>query len=186
MNIFELNGNQIVVPTEHALLVEPFKTMWEQDETKDKRSAIKKFTFIELMCSRKKSNPFIGYSEEERSSKIIENIYGKEKINPWEDPLIEKAIQVYKQLMYEASPSLSYLEAALESAERLKEMMRTVDFEERTNGGAAVYKPGDITKALKETNEVVKSLAALKEKVEAELLNDVKTRGSREIGHFER
>lgn len=185
MDIFEIQ-NERAIPTTHALLIEPYKTIWENDSSKNKSEAIKKFTFIELMCSRKKTNPFIGYSEGIRYSKIAENIFGDEMHRPTNDNLVEKGIEVYKQLMYEASPTLSYLEAALESAEKVKDMMRNVDFEERTNGGAAVYKPGDITKALKETNEVVKSLLALKEKVENEMMEDAKTRGARDIGHFER
>lgn len=185
MDIFEIQ-NEKALPSTYALLIEPFKTIWENDNSKGKENAIKKFTFIELMCSRKKSNPFIGYSEDIRYSKLAENIFGDEFARPTNDELVEQGINVYKQLMYEASPTLSYLEAALESAEKVKEMMRNVDFDERTNGGAAVYKPGDITKALKETNEVVKSLMALKDKVESELMEDAKTRGSRDIGHFER
>lgn len=185
MDIFEIQ-NERAIPTTHALLIEPFKTIWESDTSKDKSEAIKKFTFIELMCSRKKTNPFIGYSESERYSKIAENIYGDNMARPTNDELVDKGLTVYRQLMYEASPTLSYLEAALEAAEKVKDMMKNVDFEERTNGGAAVYKPGDITRALKETNEVVKSLLALKEKVENEMMEDAKTRGSRDIGHFER
>ena len=185
MDIFEIQ-NERAVPSTHSLLIEPFKTIWDNDKSKSKEDAIKKFTFIELMCSRKKSNPYIGYSEDIRYSKLAENIYGDEFVKPTDDELLKKGIEIYKQLMYEASPTLSYLEAALEAAEKVKEMMKNVDFDERTNGGAAVYKPADITNALKQTSEVVKSLVSLKEKVEAELMEDTKTRGSRDIGHFER
>lgn len=184
MDLFELvNGR--VVPSVHALLIEPFKTIWEEDESDSKEDAINKFTLIELMCSKKKSNPYKGYPDKERAEKICKNIFG-DHLEVLDDVLVIGGIEVYKEFLYKASPSLSYLEASLESAEKVKHMLRNVDFDERTNGGAAVYKPGDITKALKETSEVVKSLMALQEKVENELLEDAKTRGSREIGHFER
>lgn len=185
MNIFEVQNGK-AVPSTHALLIEPFKTIWEEDTSKGKSESIKKFTFIELMCSRKKSNPFIGYSEEQRYSKVAENVYGDELARPTNDKLVERAIEVYNELLLNASPSLSYLKAALASAEKLKTMLENVDFSERTNGGAAVYKPADITNALKQTPDVVRTLENLKEKVENELMEEAKTRGSREIGMFER
>lgn len=185
MNLFGIR-NGVALPTEHTLLVEPYKSIWENDKSKDKSEAIKKFTFIELYCSRKKTNPFIGYEESKRYSKVAENIYGDSMMRPTNDELVQRGIDEYTKLLNEASPSLSYLEAALEAAEKLKSMFRNVDFDERTNGGAAVYKPGDITKALKETADVVKNIEALRIKVEAELLEDTRTKGQREVGAFER
>lgn len=186
MDIFEVKNGR-AIPTEHALLIEPFKSMWEKDTTKDKGTTIKNFTFIELMCSRKKSNPFIGYSLEDRYGKVAKNIFGDEKLDPSKsDPQIVEAMSVYNEFLLEASPSLSYLRAAFAAADKLKYMLETVDFSERTNGGSAVYKPSDITNALKQTPDVVRTLENLKEKVENELLEEAKTRGAREIGLFER
>lgn len=45
--------NNIAKPNTETLLIEPFKTIWERDKTKDKEQAIKEFTFIELMSSKK-------------------------------------------------------------------------------------------------------------------------------------
>lgn len=185
LELFEVQNGR-ALPSTHALLIEPFKSIWENDTSKDKVDAIPKFTFIELMCSKRNSNPFKGYSESERYSKVALNVYGDELARPTNDDLVEQGLKVYTELMFKASPTLSYLEAALESAERVKTMMRTVDFDERTNGGAAVYKPGDITRALKDSEEVIKNLISLQEKVESELLQETKTKGNKEIGHFER
>lgn len=185
MDLFEIK-NGMAAPTVHALTIEPYKTIWENDKSKNKSEAYKAFTFIELMCSRKKSNPFIGYEESIRYSKVAKNVYGDELARPTNDSLIEVGIELFKQLQLEASPSLSYLETALNSAENLKEYLNTVDLGERTNGGAAVYKPADITRALKETPDVIKTLKTLVQSVQTELEEEVKTRGKREIGLFER
>ena len=45
--------NNIAKPNTETLLIEPFKTIWERDKTEDKGQAIKEFTFIELMSSKK-------------------------------------------------------------------------------------------------------------------------------------
>lgn len=178
--------NGKALPSTHALIIEPFKTIWNNDDSEGKGDAINKFTFIELMCSKKKSNPFTGYSQGQRYSKVVENVYGETDYRPTNDPLVAKGMEIYEEFLHNASPSLTYLEAALIAAENLKNTLETIDFSERTNGGAAVYKPADITRALKETPDVVKTLEQLREKVQSELLEEAKTRGSREIGAFER
>lgn len=185
MDLFQV-VNGVAIPTTHALMIEPYKSLWVQDNSEDKNEALKDFTFIELYCSKKKTNPFKGYSEGERYKKLVEHIYKDKDYRPTNNELIEKGIELYLEFLYKASPTLSYLEAALESAERVKQMLRSVDFDERTNGGAAVYKPGDITRALKDSEEVIKNLTNLQKKVEEDLLEESKTRGAREIGQFER
>lgn len=185
MDLFEvING--VAMPSTHALLIEPFKTIWESDKTKEKGEAIKAFTLIELYCSKKKSNVFSGYSDEVRMQRIKENLYKDGSYEPKNQDLIREGMKVYMEFQYNASPTLSYLQVALNTADKLKEFLESVNLNEKTNGGAAVYKPADITRALKETPDVVKTLETLREKVSQELKEEVKTRNSREIGHFER
>lgn len=62
--------NSIAKPNTETLLIEPFKTIWERDKTKDKEQAIKEFTFIELMSSKKRSNPYAGYADNVRQEKL--------------------------------------------------------------------------------------------------------------------
>ena len=71
MDIFIVQNN-IVVPTAHALLLTPFKNIWESDDSPKKDIAMAKFSYIEFMCSYKKSNPFIGYTDKnQRKLKIL-------------------------------------------------------------------------------------------------------------------
>lgn len=183
MDLFIIE-NGIAKPSEHAILIEPFKTIWESDTSKSKGDAIKSFTYIELVCSIKKSNPFAGYPDDERPSKVAKEVYKSEIYTPTE--LENEAITVYREFLEEASPTLSFYRASLKAAQELKTFYNEVNLNERTNGGAAVYKPGDITRGLKETSEVIKSLRDLESQVQSELVEKTKTRGQREIGHFER
>lgn len=50
--------NNVAIPNTETLLISPFKEVWERDKSKDKGQAIKEFTFVELMSSKKKANPF--------------------------------------------------------------------------------------------------------------------------------
>ena len=70
--------NSIAKPNTETLLISPFKEIWERDESEDKETAIKEFTFIELMSCKKKSNPYAGYSDEIRKDKLKEFLFGKD------------------------------------------------------------------------------------------------------------
>ena len=183
MDLFEVTNGQ-AFPSTHALLIEPFKSIYSSDNSEDKGRAIKVFTYIELVCSPKKSNPFFGYSEEDRPSKVKKEIYGDENY-PTTDFMMQGVIK-FKELLEVASPTYSLFLASLQAAEDLKQNLYNINLDERTNGGAAVTKPRDVTSALREIPDVVKSLETMRTKVNSELLEESKTRNQREIGLYER
>lgn len=184
--------NQVVMPTTEILLISPFKEIWERDYSEHKFYAIKEFTFIEFMCSPKKANPFIGYTDkEERAKKIIANIYSKEIVHvsiadKWmPDDLVIDGMKVYIQFLKEAAPSLSFLESAEKACDTLKDFFNTVDLHQTNAKGALLYKPRDITSALKDTESTIKQIFALREKVEQELFETSKTLKNRVINPYE-
>lgn len=192
MKLFEVVEHR-ARPTTEVLLIYPFKQIWERDETWKNSLAVKEFTYIEFMVSPKKTNPFYGYaSQDERSKKIIQNLFEKDPQfnttnNQWQpDILVNEAIEVYRTFLSEASVSLSFLESAKKAQQALQDFFNNVDLDARSPTGALLYKPKDITNALADTEKVIKTLNNLGEKVEQELLESTRTRNSREIGHFER
>ena len=64
--------NAVAKPNVETLLISPFKEIWERDTSSDKSQAIKEFTFIELMTSKKKTNPYAGYADDIRFNKLRE------------------------------------------------------------------------------------------------------------------
>lgn len=181
--IFELiNGKAI--PTVHALLIEPFKTIWRLDTTSDKENAIRVFSYIELMCSPKKSNPFSGFDEAQRGSKVKQEVFGD--ANKRDTSFMITGIQKYKELLQNCSPSYSLLIGALVAKEKLQAYLETFNLTERTKAGTAVIKPRDITSALKEIPDVAKGLETTILKVQMEIDESTKTRNQREIGQYER
>ena len=183
MDLFEVRDGR-AFPSTHALLVQPFKAIWQEDNSVDKGDAIKALSFIELFCSPKKSNPFVGYTNKDtRYLKLKEELYG--------DPtyqlpvLVIDGISKYEELLENSSPTYSFLLTAFDAANKLKDFFKGFDLNERTNSGAAVYKPKDISTALTDVDKVVKSLDSLMTKVNEELLDDAKLRNNRQVGLFE-
>lgn len=184
INLFEVQGN-IALPSEHALMLSPFKEIWERDEDEKKSSALKQLTYVEFMCSFKKSNPFSGYSLRERHKEVTKKLYG-EDFNYIPDGLVQEAIQYYEKLQDEASISMSFYKSVVSSVEQLQEFLNSVDLNERSEKGVPIYKPTDVTRAINDSVGVLQSLTTLKEKVQQELFQATKTKSQREIGEFER
>lgn len=183
MDLFEvINGRAF--PSVHALMIEPFKTIWASDPTPEKGNAIKVFSYIELVCSPKKSNPFFGEKEDIRPSKVKKEIWGDPNKEDTEF-MILGAIK-YRELLEHASPTYSLLHSALVAKDKLETYLQNFDLNERTQSGTAVIKPRDITSALKEIPDTAKGIVAMREKVQQELIEEAKTRNQREIGDYER
>ena len=185
MDLFKVEGT-LVVPTEHALLIPPYSDIWNEDTSKGKENAKRDFAYIELNCSYKKSNPFKGYNDEIRKQKVGEAVYREDYATFVESEYIIEGMKLYSILRVEAAPTLQYYLSAKKGAEKM--MLWLDDFDMNTTNartGLPLYKPRDITSALKDTYDVMKTLNALEEKVYEQIFETVRTKGGKEINHFE-
>ena len=184
MDLFKVEGN-LVVPTEHALLIFPYSEIWERDPDPTKLEAKRQFAYIELNCSYKKSNPYKGFADDVRKTKVLQAIYRDEAVTFEEDALIVQGMEIYEELRVQASPTLQYYLSAKEGAEKMMKWLKEFDMEERDARGNLIFKPREITSALKDSYDVMKTLNAMEEKVQEQLFESIKTRGNKEINHFE-
>jgi len=183
LHLFEVRDN-VALPTTEALIISPYKEIWERDTSEKKEQAIKEFTYIELCCSLKKANPFAGYNEDERYSRVAENVF-PDTPDYVPDTLVQKGIEQYKKFQTEASPSMAFYESVVVAVKKLQNFLNNVDLRERSKMGMAVYKPTDISKAASDAVNVLANLTTLKEKVQQELFEASKTKSQRTIGAFE-
>lgn len=179
--LFHVNGN-FVTPTAEALLIEPFCSIWERDKTTSKEEALRDFAFIEFMVSKKKTNPYKGYSDSERLEKLCAIYYkGDQDL----DPLVEKGMAELVEFQTNGSATYSYLVSLLNIAERIKHYFNTVDIDERDDKGKPIHTISNITRAIGDIDKVLQTLHTAQEKVEQELYETTKTRGNKEINPFE-
>jgi hypothetical protein len=184
MELFEFSGEH-VYPSIHALMIEPFKSMWENDTSDKHEACLKDFRYIELMCSPKKSNPYYGYTDVDvREKRVKEAIYKDENYGTTTDMLL--GVMKYKELLENSLVSYGLFIDAVSGAEKLRDWLRAFDLAERTPHGAMVLKPRDVTSALKDIPELMKKLELSRTNLVAELREASKTRSDRETGFFER
>lgn len=173
----------VVKPNPEVLLIHPFSEIWERDNSANKARAIKDFTYMEFLTSKKKTNPYEGYSEEVREKKLREEYYPE---GWYDDNLIEIGLAKIRQFQEEASHTMNYYLDALHAAENTRKFLRNIDLNARNERtGNPLYKPKDVTSALADTEKIIQSLFVLKEKVDQELFETVKTKGGKTIGYFE-
>jgi hypothetical protein len=185
MDLFRVEG-PLVVPTEHALLVYPYKDIWERDTDPQKLEAKRQFAYIELNCSYKKTNPYKGFADDIRKQKVGEAVYREDYSTFVEDELIIAGFEVYEELRLQAAPTLQYYLSAKAGAEKMMIWLNDFDMDE-TNArtGLPLYKPREITSAIKDSYDVLKTLNGMEEKVYEQLFESVRTKGGKETNHFE-
>lgn len=174
--------NSIVRPNTETLLIPPYKEIWERDTSKDKHDAIMEYTYIEFMISKNKSNPYAGYGDEERHEKL-KKIYFTEDWEP--DTLVKKGMEELHEFQIRASVTYRYYIATVEAIEKMRTFFVTFDIMETNEKGALLYKPSDITRAINDTDKILQNLMAMKGRVEQELFEQTKTKGNKQINHFE-
>lgn len=175
--------NNIARPHPETVLIEPFKTIWERDTNRDKTNAIRDFTFIELMSSKRKTNPYAGYSNKQRFEKLKEML--KYPANWQPDDEIKFALYKIEEFQTEGSFNYVMYKQSLETLIKTREYLLNIDLNERTKSGIPVYKPADVYSAIEKVEKIMTSLNNLKEKVDQELFDQTRTRGNKTINPLE-
>lgn len=172
-----------VVPHTETLLVQPFKEIWERDKSETKEFATEDFTYIEFMSSVMRSNPYSGYPDSTRESKIIEDVITRSDWEP--DELIKEAINKLENMQQEASPTYNYYMSAKIAAEKMQGFFNSFDMNDvNMKSGAPLYKPREITSALNDTSKVLQNLNDLKTKVDNEVYEMTKNKGQKTVSPF--
>lgn len=180
--LFIVEG-QAVIPTPEVLLTSPFKEIWDRDEDPNKDNARAEFKYMEFMTSSLRTNPYKGYSGIQKEIKIKEACGFDQDWTP--DDLVQQGMEIIEEFQIEASENYQYYLSALKAAEELKKFFSTPNILKSVDDkGKPIYKPRDITSALKDTESIITNLNGLKNKVEEELFTKKKVRSDKKISPF--
>ena len=166
--------------TTEALLIPEFKKIWERDKKKDKEKAIKEFSYIYFSTDFK--SPYVQSADAGLAEKVVAKDFMKDpKYKP--DKEIVAAIGKYVEL--QETPSMRLLKASLKTISNLTSYLETLNLHERDKNDRPLYKPNDVTSALKAIGPVIESLNKVKEQVEREVAQSATLRGQRIKGNRE-
>lgn len=182
-NLFIIEFNR-VIPNPEALLLEPFKTIWERDPDDKKVLATKELSFVEFMASVKPSNPFREAPVDKKQDIIIKELFKKQSWSP--DKLVSEAIDKVKKMQEELSFTFRFWEANKNVLEKTILHYNKLDLNAKNfKTGAPLYKPKEITDGVINAEKVMASILALRDKVDAEIFSNSKNKGKKEVSSFQ-
>ena len=180
MKLIKIENFSLQIADE-ALLIKPIRKLYNQDRSASKEMFYKQISYLYFMVDPRSTYSYI-LNEDERARAIIEQEGLDKDFKP--SPLLQEAMEVYRK--HTVTPSQELLNAALKAAHTVSEFLMKPDIlEQEDDKGKPKYQVSSITAALKNVEGIVSSLQNLQKKVESELTEQSKARGSQELTIFD-
>lgn len=178
MKLLTMVNNEISIDT-HAIGIKEFKNIWESDTSATKNQAKQELTFVYLFAYW--DTIYKNYNEKERLEVLRKDVLDDQEV----PQRVLDAIIKYKDMQLIASPSIVFLDDHIEIMQSLREYYKRIDWTARDIKGALLYKPKEVTGAMKDAEIVIKKCKTLKEDVLREQEGGSTIRGGAEKGLFE-
>lgn len=170
IKIIDLKDSKIIVAPE-CLVIEPFKSVWEKDKSKDKTYASNVIKYTWYFASFK--SPFFQHSNADRSKLILDHIIRDDKFKVTSD--VEECIKMYEKIY--TTPSMKLFRAVQESISKMEEFFKTAEYNEDN-----IKKITDTIIAMPKVQEAIQSAL---DNCNKEQSSGNKVRGDAQLGMFE-
>ena len=175
MKLIEYSDYQIKIADE-ALLVRPIRRLFNADRSERKEKFLQQMSYLYFVCDPRSSYSYI-LDEEERKQAVIQQEGLPSDFKPSE--FLLEAMEIYKKHTMTVSQKL--LSDALVGANSVGTFLRTVDLTETDDKGRPKYQVSQITAALKNLEGIINTIQTLQKKVEQEIVDNGKARGTQEL-----
>lgn len=161
MNLFEIVNN-VVTFSPQALLIAPFKTIWDADKKKDKRIANLELAFIYYMADERSDYMHI-LDTDERIDNIKTDLDLPEKWNGQRKDLV-RAIHYYEKLSETTSTKL--LQSTRLVIQKISEFLDNINMNERDERSKKpIHDIAKITGAVEKIPKLVKAMNEIEKEV---------------------
>ena len=178
MKLFKYEGFKVTIEPE-ALLLKPFRIIWERDKKDTKEKAINELGFVYFFADPRSDYQYI-VDEEDRIKAIKEGEGLPDKWVP--DKQILAAIDFYKQFK---TSSVLLLETTRMLVDKLTKQMKSLDLDERDDKNKPIFALNTITATIEKVTTLVIKLDEAEKTIASELKNDNRMRGQGEKSIFE-
>ncbi len=176
MKLLSFENYELQVSPE-ALLIRPIRRLYNQDRSERKERFFQQLSYLWFMVSPQSSYSYI-LDYDERSKAVIEQEGLPEDFRPSE--LLVEAMRIYKQLTI--TPSQKLLTSAIKAADTVSKFLEDPEILTKVDDkGRPMYQVSSITAALKNVEGIVTTLQNLQKKVDSEVLESGKARGTQEL-----
>ena len=175
MKLFKYEGYRIVI-SEEALLLKPFKKIWDRDKTKNKEKAYMELGFIYFYCDPRSDYQYLT-DEEERLKAIKEGEGIPDKWSP--DNIVKEAMNYYNGFK---PTSALLLEDTRNMVNGYRAKLREIT---KDMSNLEIKDIKDIGAIIKQIPALVKDLDEAERAVSKEIIESNKVRGSQEKSIYE-
>lgn len=162
MKLFKYESYKVTI-SEEALLLKPFKKIWNRDRSISKDKALSELAYIYFMCDPRSDYQYI-VDPAERTTAIIEGEGFKEDWTP--DVLITEAMAFYGSFK---STSALLLEDTRIAVNKVREFLRDVDLSAVDDKGKPLYTINSITSTIKMIPQLIKDLDEAEKAIASEM-----------------
>jgi hypothetical protein len=178
IKLFKYEGYTVTI-SEEALLLKPFRLIWNRDKSKNKEKALLELGFIYFYCDPRSDYQYL-MDDDSRIKAIIE---GEGLPTNWKpDKLVEEAILFYNKFKPVAALLLEDTRLAVD---KLRHLLRNIDLTQTDDKGKPIYTLNTVTATIKQIPSLVKELDEAEKALNSELKEIGKMRGQGEKTIFE-
>lgn len=169
MNVFEIK-NYVVTFSPQALMLKPFKEIWNNDLSKDKAEAVKELSYVYYMADERSDFMYI-LNEEERHEEVCRSL--ELGHGAWIVPdYVTEAIAYYIEMSETTSTKL--LRSTRGVVEKISGFLDAVDINERDRNNKPVFDVGKIVASVEKIPKLVRSL----NEIEQEIVKEKELKGA--------
>lgn len=173
IRLFKYEGYKVIVEPE-ALLLRPFKQIWQRDKSRSKDKAMMELGFIYFFCDPRSDYQYLTDGEQ-RKQAIKE---GEGFPNTWKpDKLVESAMEFYNSFK---PTSVLLLEDTRYAVDKLRKLLKDIDLTKEDDKGKPIYTLNTITATIKQVPSLVRDLDEAERAISKEVTMSGKMRGSGE------
>lgn len=173
IKLFKYDSYKITI-SEEALLLKPFKAIWNRDRSQNKDKALSELGFIYFFCDPRSDYQYLT-DEDARKQAIKE---GEGLPDKWEpDRLVTDAMEFYESFK---STAALLLEDTKYAVTKLRKQLREINLDEKDIKGKPIYTLNIITATIKQVPSLAKDLDEAEKALASESIQGGKMRGQGE------
>lgn len=178
LKLFTYESYQLRVEPE-ALLLTPFKVIWDRDKSKNKAKAMQELGYIYFMGDPRSDYQYI-IDEGKRTEEIKKGQGMPDKWKP--DKVVLEALKFYNSFK---PTSAALLEDTRVAVDKLRQLLRDIDLEAEDDKGRPIYTLNTITATIKQIPALVKDLDTAEKTLAKDIIAEARARGSQSKAAFE-
>lgn len=162
MKLFKYEAYKVTI-SEEALVLKPFKVIWNRDRSATKNKALSELGYIYFMCDPRSDYQYI-VDEEERSNTIKESEGMDRDWTP--DKLVQDAMKFYETFK---STSALLLEDTRIAIDKVRTFLKDVNLKDVDDKGKPLYTINSITSTIKMIPQLIKDLDEAEKAIASEM-----------------